>query len=396
MKTSKTVVPILAAISVGHLLNDVVQSLIASVYPLLKQSFGLDFGQLGWITFTYQLTASLLQPFVGIYTDKRPQPFSLVAGMGFSLCGVLLLSVANTYGWLLVAAGLVGLGSSIFHPEASRVARLASGGQHGLAQSVFQVGGNAGSALGPLLASVIVAPRGQASIAWFSLAALAGLGLLTRVSLWYREHPAAKAVQRGSSDRLALSRGKIAAVLSVLVMLIFSKFFYMAAMTSYYTFYLMDRFGLPVGTAQRYLFLFLGAVAVGTILGGPIGDRVGRRQVIWVSILGVLPFSLALPHASLFWTAVLSAAIGMIMASAFSAILIYAQELMPGRVGMISGLFFGFAFGMGGIGAAVLGHLADRTSIGYVFEVCAWLPAIGIFSVLLPRTEREATGSKNR
>lgn len=377
------VVPVLAAVSVSHLLNDVMQSLIAAVYPLLKESFRLDFGQLGWITFTFQVTASLLQPFVGIYTDRKPQPFSLVVGMLLSLCGVLLLSVASTYGWLLVAAGFVGLGSSVFHPEASRVARLASGGQHGLAQSVFQVGGNAGSALGPLLASVIVAPRGQGAIAWFSLTALLGAGLLTRVSLWYRDHPAAKAAAR-SDARLTVSPGKTVLALGVLVMLIFSKFFYMAAMTSYYTFYLMDRFGLSVGTAQRYLFLFLGAVALGTIAGGPIGDRIGRKQVIWVSILGVLPFSLLLPGASLFWTAVLSVVIGMTMASAFSAILVYAQELMPGRVGMISGLFFGLAFGMGGIGAAVLGHLADRTSIGYVFAVCAWLPAIGILTVLLP------------
>ena len=383
MKNSRVVVPVLVAVSVSHLLNDVMQSLIAAVYPLLKESFRLDFGQLGWITFTFQVTASLLQPFVGIYTDRKPQPFSLVVGMLLSLCGVLLLSVASTYGWLLVAAGFVGLGSSVFHPEASRVARLASGGQHGLAQSVFQVGGNAGSALGPLLASVIVAPRGQGAIAWFSLTALLGVGLLTRVSFWYRDHPAAKAAAR-SDARLTVSPQRTALAIAVLVMLIFSKFFYMAAMTSYYTFYLIDRFGLSVGTAQRYLFLFLGAVAVGTIAGGPIGDRIGRKQVIWVSILGVLPFSLLLPGATLFWTAVLSVAIGLTMASAFSAILVYAQDLMPGRVGMISGLFFGLAFGMGGIGAAVLGHLADRTSIGYVFAVCAWLPAIGILTVLLP------------
>lgn len=383
MKNSRVIVPVLAAVSVSHMLNDVMQSLIASVYPLLKESFRLDFGQLGWITFTFQVTASLLQPFVGIYTDRKPQPFSLVVGMLLSLCGVLLLSIASSYGWLLVAAGFVGLGSSVFHPEASRVARLASGGQHGLAQSVFQVGGNAGSALGPLLASIVVAPRGQGAIAWFSLTALLGVGLLTRVSFWYRDHPAAKAAAR-SDAQLTASPQRTALALAVLVMLIFSKFFYMAAMTSYYTFYLIERFGLPVGTAQRYLFLFLGAVAVGTIAGGPIGDRIGRKQVIWVSILGVLPFSLLLPGATLFWTAVLSVAIGLTMASAFSAILVYAQDLMPGRVGMISGLFFGLAFGMGGIGAAVLGHLADRTSIGYVFAVCAWLPAIGILTVLLP------------
>ncbi len=384
MKNCRVVVPVLAAVSVSHLLNDVMQSLIAAVYPLLKESFRLDFGQLGWITFTFQVTASLLQPFVGIYTDRKPQPFSLVVGMLLSLCGVLLLSVASSYGWLLVAAGFVGLGSSVFHPEASRVARLASGGQHGLAQSVFQVGGNAGSALGPLLASVIVAPRGQGAIAWFSLVALMGAGLLTRVSFWYREHPAAKGAGGGASRETGLSGARIGVALGVLILLIFSKFFYMAAMTSYYTFYLIDRFGLTVVEAQRYLFLFLVAFAVGTIAGGPIGDRIGRKQVIWVSILGVLPFSLLLPHVGLFWTAVLSVVIGMTMASAFSAILVYAQELMPGRVGMISGLFFGFAFGMGGIGAAVLGHLADATSIGYVFTVCAWLPAIGILTVLLP------------
>lgn len=388
MKNSRVVVPVLAAVSVSHLLNDVIQSLIAAVYPLLKESFRLDFGQLGWITFTFQVTASLLQPFVGTYTDRKPQPFSLVVGMLISLCGVLLLSVAGSYGWLLVAAGFVGMGSSVFHPEASRVARLASGGQHGLAQSVFQVGGNAGSALGPLLASVVVAPRGQGAIAWFSLAAVMGAGLLTRVSLWYRAHPAAKGVADGVDLETGLSKSRIAVALGVLILLIFSKFFYMAAMTSYYTFYLIDRFGLSVGAAQRYLFLFLVAFAVGTIAGGPIGDRIGRKQVIWVSILGVLPFSLLLPHVGLFWTAVLSVVIGVTMASAFSAILVYAQELMPGRVGMISGLFFGFAFGMGGIGAAVLGHLADATSIGYVFTVCAWLPAIGILTVFLPDTKR--------
>ena len=388
MKNSRVVVPVLAAVSVSHLLNDVIQSLIAAVYPLLKESFRLDFGQLGWITFTFQVTASLLQPFVGTYTDRKPQPFSLVVGMLISLCGVLLLSVAGSYGWLLVAAGFVGMGSSVFHPEASRVARLASGGQHGLAQSVFQVGGNAGSALGPLLASVVVAPRGQGAIAWFSLAAVMGAGLLTRVSLWYRAHPAAKGIADGVDLETGLSKSRIAVALGVLILLIFSKFFYMAAMTSYYTFYLIDRFGLSVGAAQRYLFLFLVAFAVGTIAGGPIGDRIGRKQVIWVSILGVLPFSLLLPHVGLFWTAVLSAVIGVTMASAFSAILVYAQELMPGRVGMISGLFFGFAFGMGGIGAAVLGHLADATSIGYVFTVCAWLPAIGILTVFLPDTKR--------
>nr|WP_080507857.1 MFS transporter [Bryobacter aggregatus] len=371
----------------SHFLNDMMQSLIAAVYPLLKDAYRLDFGQLGWITFTFQLTASILQPFVGHFTDKTPKPFSLPIGMSCSLCGLLLLAVANSFGWLLLAAGLVGLGSSVFHPEASRVARLASGGQHGLAQSVFQVGGNAGAALGPLLASLIVAPRGQGSLAWFSAAAFLALLLLMKVSYWYRDHLTQPKPRQASTAVAGVSRKQVGVALAVLGTLIFSKYFYMASMTSYYTFYLIDRFQLPIGTAQRYLFIFLGAIAVGTIIGGPIGDRIGRKRVIWVSILGVLPFSVLLPHASLFWTAVLSAIIGLILASAFSAILVYAQELMPGRVGTISGLFFGFAFGMGGIGAAVLGQLADHTSIRFVFELCAYLPAIGILTVLLPDTK---------
>ncbi len=378
---------VLATISVCHLLNDMVQSMIAAVYPLLKTSLQLDFTQLGLITLTYQFTASLLQPLVGYYTDRRPRPYSVVLGMGFTLLGLLLLSVAPRFTAVLCAATLVGLGSSVFHPESSRVARLASGGRHGLAQSLFQVGGNAGSALGPLLAAVIVVPGGQPSIAWFSLAALLAIVLLGRVGAWYERHLAreirtalpAVLNQIHSSRKLVLS-------MSILGALIFSKYFYMASLTNYYTFYLMDRFQLPVRTAQVYLFVFLGAVAVGTILGGPVGDRVGRKHVIWGSILGVLPFSLMLPYASLFWTGILSVVIGLVLSSAFSAILVYAQELIPGRVGLVSGLFFGFAFGMGGIGAALLGVLADKAGIAFVYQVCSFLPLIGALTWFLPET----------
>jgi FSR family fosmidomycin resistance protein-like MFS transporter len=381
---------ILAAISFCHLLNDMVQSLIPAVYPLLKESFHLDFGQIGLITLTYQMTASLLQPVVGFYTDRQPKPFSLPTGMSFTLGGLLLFSVAHSFPMLLLAAGMVGMGSAVFHPESSRVARMASGGQHGLAQSVFQVGGNAGSSFGPLLAAFIVVPRGQASIAWFSLAALLAFFLLTKVGFWYRSHIA----ERRKTGAAHLSHGavlparKIAVAIAILIALIFSKYFYLASLSSYYTFFLMNKFHLSVQSAQVYLFIFLGAVAAGTIIGGPVGDRIGRKYVIWVSILGVLPFTLMLPYASLFWTGVLSVIIGLILASAFSAILVYAQELVPGRVGMISGLFFGFAFGMGGIGAAVLGELADHTSITFVYHVCSYLPLIGLLTAFLPDIER--------
>jgi FSR family fosmidomycin resistance protein-like MFS transporter len=386
----KTIFTILAAISVCHLLNDMTQSLIPAIYPILKDSFRLSFGQIGLITLTYQLTASLLQPMVGLYTDHRPKPFSLPVGMGFSLAGLLLLSVASGFSMLLVAAGLVGLGSSVFHPESSRVARMASGGQHGLAQSIFQVGGNAGSSLGPLLAAFIVLPHGQHSIAWFSLGALLAMAILTYVGVWYRSYRPVKSGSkaRRGADVSMLSSGKVAFSITILVALVFSKYFYLASITSYYTFYLMHKFGISVQSSQIYLFVFLGAVAAGTMIGGPVGDRIGRKHVIWGSILGVLPFTLALPYASLFWTAILSVIIGVVLASAFTAILVYAQELMPGKVGMVSGLFFGLAFGMGGIGAAILGKLADMTSIAFVYHVCSYLPLIGLLTAFLPNLEK--------
>jgi FSR family fosmidomycin resistance protein-like MFS transporter len=365
------------------------QSLLPAIYPILKSSYSLDFTQIGLITLTYQLTASLLQPVIGLYTDKKPQPYSLPIGMGFTLAGLLALSMAGHFSSLLAAAAAMGIGSAVFHPESSRVARMASGGQHGLAQSLFQVGGNTGSATGPLLAAFIVLPRGQGSVALFSVVALLGMVVLARVGAWYQrvrqEHTRKVAAKHAQP---MLSRGKIIGSLAILGALIFSKYFYLASLVSYYTFYLISRFQLSVQSAQIYLFIFLGAVAAGTIIGGPVGDRIGRKYVIWVSILGVLPFTLALPHANLFWTAVLSVIIGLILASAFSAILVYAQELIPGRVGMISGLFFGFAFGMGGLGAAALGRLADATSITTVYEVCAYLPAIGILTAFLPNLDR--------
>lgn len=386
----KTVFSILLAISFSHLLNDTMQSLIPSTYPLLKRSLNLNFGQLGLITFCFQLTASLLQPFVGLYTDKRPQPYSLAAGMCFTLAGLILLSVAASFPLVLVAVSLVGVGSSIFHPEASRLAHMAAGNRRGLAQSVFQVGGNAGSALGPLLAAHIVSPYGQSNILWFGVFALIAIGVLLRTGAWYRHHldqrqkrPATHIPESGPH----LSRQRIAFALIILLVLIFSKYFYMASMSSYYMFFLIDKFHVTDQTAQLMLFLFLFAVAAGTIIGGPVGDRFGRKYVIWFSILGVAPFTLLLPHANLFWTGVLSVFIGLILASAFSAILVYAQELLPGKVGLISGLFFGLAFGMGGIGAAVLGRLADHTSIGYVFSLCAFLPLLGLFTGLLPNTK---------
>jgi MFS transporter, FSR family, fosmidomycin resistance protein len=385
-KVPQTVYSILGAISFSHLMNDMIQSLILAIYPMLKANFSLSFGQIGLITLTYQITASLLQPLVGSYTDKHPKPYSLPVGMGFTLAGLLLMSVAPNFGILLIAAALVGCGSSVFHPESSRVARMASGGRHGLAQSLFQVGGNAGTSLGPLLAALIVIPHGQRSIAWFSVAALIGILVLSQVSRWYKQHPATKKA-RASVAHATLPRGKIAFAMSVLVLLVFSKYFYLASINSYFTFYLIDKFHLPVQAAQIHLFVFLAAVAAGTVIGGPIGDRIGRKYVIWVSILGVAPFTLLLPYANLFWTGVLTVVIGVVLASAFSAILVYAQELIPGKVGMVAGLFFGFAFGLGGVGAAVLGQLADATSIDYVYKVCSFLPLIGILTVFLPNIE---------
>jgi len=385
---------VLTAVSFCHLLNDMVQSLLPSIYPILKSSFGLDFGQIGLITLTYQITASLLQPFIGNYTDRRPLPYSLPLGMTVTLAGLILVAVATNFPMLLIAAGLIGVGSAVFHPESSRVARMASGGQHGMAQSFFQVGGNTGSAIGPLLAAYIVLPRGERGVGWFSIAAVLGIVVLFWVSGWYKErleHLQQRPVKH-EEHAVALPRKKVISAIAVLVALVFSKYFYLASLTIYYTFYLMERFHVSVRSSQLHLFVFLGAVAAGTLIGGPVGDRVGRKVVIWCSILGVLPFTLMLPYANLFWTGVLSVVIGFVIASAFSAILVYAQELVPGRVGMISGLFFGFAFGMGGIGAAVLGKLADATSVVYVYKVCAYLPAIGLLTGFLPNLERKRVG----
>jgi FSR family fosmidomycin resistance protein-like MFS transporter len=385
----KTAFGILGAISVCHLLNDMLSSLLPSIYPLLKSSFHLDFAQIGLITLTYQLTASILQPLVGLHTDRKPMPYSLPVGMGLTLVGLLFLSLAGNFITILMAAALVGTGSSVFHPESSRVARMASGGQHGLAQSIFQVGGNAGLSLGPLLAAFIVMPRGQSSIAWFSLAALVGIVMLTSVSGWANRYRSSgkKSSATKTEHHPALSARRVGISIAVLMALLFSKFVYLASLTSYYTFYLMNKFQVSVRSAQIHLFVFLGAVALGTIIGGPVGDRIGRKRVIWCSILGVLPFTLPLPYASLFWTEILSVAIGVILASAFSVIVVYAQELVPGRVGMISGLCFGFAFGMAGLGAAVLGELADLTSINFVYSVCSFLPAVGLLAAFLPNLE---------
>ena len=391
----RAAVIVLVSLSFCHLLNDLLQSLIPAIYPILKTQYALDFWQIGLLTLASQLTASLLQPFVGHYTDRRPQPYALAAGMGVTAAGLVLLAAANQFAMLVVAAALVGVGSSIFHPESSRLARVASGGRHGFAQSLFQTGGNAGTALGPLLAAFVVVPRGQGSLAWFSGVALIGIVVLWRVGEWYaRTRTAATSRGPARAGHRTLSRRAVNRSLAVLVALMFSKFIYLTSLTSYYTFFLIHRFGLSVQSAQVHLFVFLGAVAVGTLLGGPIGDRFGRKAVIWVSILGVLPFSLALPHVDLFWTTVLSVVIGAVLASAFSAILVYAQDLLPGRVGLVAGLFFGLAFGVGGVGAALLGKLADLTSIDLVYLVCSFLPAIGLFTALLPdlRPEHDKGG----
>jgi FSR family fosmidomycin resistance protein-like MFS transporter len=381
---------ILLSISFSHLLNDMIQSVLPAIYPILKRDFALNYGQIGLITLTFQMTASLLQPLVGMATDRRPRPFSLPIGMGATLVGLVLLSVAGSFPMLLLAAALVGLGSSVFHPEASRVARLASGGQHGLAQSVFQVGGNSGQAIGPLLAAFIVVPNGQGSVAWFTLAALTAMMVLTNVGRWYAAILAKTAprVRRAAASAVGLSPARVRTAVAILVALMFSKFFYLASINSYFTFYLIGKFHVSVQTAQMHLFIFLAAAAAGTFIGGPLGDRIGRRYVIWGSILGVLPFTLALPFAGLWLTTVLTVVIGLILSSAFSAILVYAQELLPNRVGMIAGVFFGFAFGLGGIGAAGLGVLADATSINFVYQICAFLPAIGILAVFLPDMDR--------
>jgi FSR family fosmidomycin resistance protein-like MFS transporter len=384
-----TAYSVLGALSLCHLLNDMVQSLLPAIYPILKTALALDFRHIGLITLANQLTASLLQPIVGYLTDRRPKPQSLAIGMAFTLAGLMLLAWATEFGVVLVAAALVGVGSSIFHPESSRIARLASGGQHGLAQSLFQVGGNLGSSLGPLLAAFIVLPHGQGSVSWFAIAPLTAMVVLWKVGLWYRAHVQAAGSARGAAHAAHhhLSRRQVGLALTVLLVLVFSKYVYLASLSTFYTFYLIDRFHVSVRGAQLLLFVFLGAVAAGTILGGPLGDRFGRKYVIWGSILGVLPFTIALPYANLLFTGILSAVIGVIIASAFSAIVVYAQELVPGNVGMIAGLFFGFAFGIAGLGAAVLGQLADMTSVTTVFKVCAWLPALGLLTALLPEIE---------
>jgi len=387
----RTAFSVLFAIAVSHLLNDTVQSLIPAIYPLVKESYQLSFSEIGLITLAFQLTASILQPLVGHWTDRRPQPFALVGGMVFSLAGLLLLAWAGSFHSLLLAVGLVGIGSSIFHPEASRMAYVASGGKRALAQSVFQLGGNAGSALGPLLAAAIIVPLGQTKISWFSLLPLIAMVVLWRVGRWYLRMMALRTHRQARQpvmSRTPVPRKQVIGVVTILLLLIFSKQFYLASMTSYFTFYLMGEFGLSVQAAQIQLFLFLFAAAVGTLVGGLLGDRLGYRTIIWISILGAAPFTLLLPYADAFWTTVLAVLAGFILASAFSAILVYAQLLIPGRVGLVSGLFFGFAFGMAGIGSAVLGALADATSINTVFTVCSFLPLLGLLCAFLPREQR--------
>jgi FSR family fosmidomycin resistance protein-like MFS transporter len=380
-----TAFSVLAAISFCHLLNDMMQSLLPAIYPILKDAYGLTFGQIGLLTFTFQVTASVLQPAIGFFTDRRPQPYSLSVGMGFSFLGLLLLSQAGSYPLLLAAAALVGTGSAVLHPESSRVARMAAGTKPGLAQSLFQMGGNLGASIGPLFAAVVVLRYGQGSVAWFALAAVLGMGLLFGVGRWYVAHGMARMrAQAPKSRERTMPRGRVAVALAILVALMLSKFVYTASVTSYYTFYLIDRFEVSVRSAQLYLFVYLAAVALGTLVGGSLGDRFGRKFVIWFSILGVLPFTLVLPYANLFWTGVLSVPIGLILASAFPAIVVYGQELVPFRVGTVAGLFFGLAFGLGGIGAALVGQLADVTGIQFVFKLCSFLPAIGLLAAFLP------------
>lgn len=388
----QTIYPVLFALSFSHLLNDTIQSLIPAIYPLVKDSFRLSFSQIGLITLVFQLSSSLLQPLVGVLTDRRPYPYALPIGMGFSLMGLVMMAVAPTYLWVLVAVALVGMGSSVFHPEASRMAYVASGGRRGFAQSLFQVGGNAGSAIGPLLAAMLIAPFGQFNVIWFSIAALVAIVILYRIGKWYKPKSIRNYILRKNKvetvTQQTLPRRTVVVSILVLLVLIFSKYFYFASLTSYYTFYLIDKFGVSIQESQLYLFIFLFAVAAGTMIGGPLGDRIGRKYVIWISILGASPFTLVLPYANLLWTVILSFIIGVIIASAFSAILVYAQELLPGNVGMVSGLFFGFAFGMGGIGSAVLGMLADTRGIEYVYHLCAFLPLIGITAAFLPNLKK--------
>jgi FSR family fosmidomycin resistance protein-like MFS transporter len=388
--TQDAVFPILISLGFCHLLNDLMQSLIPALYPMLKTQLHLDFSQVGLITLAFQLTASLLQPTIGIYTDRKPQPYSLAIGMGSTLAGLILLSMADQYTTVLLAAALVGTGSAVFHPEASRVARMASGGRYGVAQALFQVGGNLGSATGPLLAAFIVLPRGQGAIAWVSIAALLAMAVLTRVGMWYaaRLRPT-HAAARAHAAVTGVPTSRVIFFVFVLMLLVFSKNVYSSSLTSFFTFYLIERFQLPVQDAQVQLFIFMAAIAVGTLAGGALSDRIGRRPMIWISILGALPFTLALPYANLFWTSVLTIIIGLLMASAFPAILVYAHELMPGRVGLVSGVFFGFAFGLGGIGAAAMGRVADAHGITFVYHLCSYLPAIGLVAWFLPNLERK-------
>ena len=387
-QSSPLVLRIIGAVALAHLINDLIQAVLPAIYPMLKDSYGLTFTQVGLITLTFQLTASLLQPWVGYYTDRRPQPFLLPAGMICTLIGILMMSQVGSFPLILLAAALIGIGSSTFHPEASRVARLASGGRYGLAQSSFQVGGNAGTAFGPLLAAAIIIPYGQGNVAWFGLFALFALVVLYAISRWYANHLRLYKLKQGQAATHGLSRNRVISALVVLGLLVFSKYFYMASLTSYFTFYLIEKFDVSVASSQLHLFLFLGAVAAGTFFGGPIGDKIGRKAVIWFSILGVAPFTLLMPHVDLFWTSVLSVVIGFILASAFSAIVVYAQELVPGNVGMIAGVFFGLMFGFGGIGAALLGHLADIHGIEYVYFLCSFLPLFGVLAIFLPRTKK--------
>ncbi len=386
-QVSPLVMRVLGACALAHLINDLIQAVLPSIYPMLKANYGLSFTQVGLITLTFQLTASLLQPWIGYHTDRHPKPWLLPAGMVCTLIGILMLAFVGTFPAILLASALIGVGSSTFHPETSRVARLASGGRYGLAQSTFQVGGNAGSAFGPLLAAAIVIPYGQGHIAWFGLFAVFAILVLYGLSRWYRNHLNLFKLKQGSKVTHGLSKGRVTFALVVLALLVFSKYFYMSSLTSYFTFYLIEKFNLSVASSQLYLFLFLGAVAAGTFFGGPIGDRIGRRTVIWFSILGAAPFTLALPYVDLFWTAMLSVVIGFILASAFSAIVVFAQELVPGNVGMIAGVFFGLMFGFSGIGAALLGLLADSHGIEYVYTLCSFLPLLGVLTILLPSTK---------
>jgi MFS transporter, FSR family, fosmidomycin resistance protein len=388
--TEKTVLAVILAVSVCHFINDVMQSLLSALYPMLKSDYGLDFWQIGLLTFTFQVTASLLQPLIGLYTDRRPLPYSLPVGMGFSAAGLILLAFGHTYALLLVGAALIGFGSAIFHPESSRVARLASGGRYGLAQSLFQVGGNFGQAIGPLLAAFIVVPRGQESVSWFAIGALAGMLILWRVGMWYAHHHIRAANRNAVSKALPFPRRTVLIALLALTALTFSKNAYMASLTSYYTFFVIHKFGVTVQDSQVLLFVLLGAAALGTVVGGPIGDRFGAKAVIWFSILGVLPFTLVMPYVDLTWTVILSFIISLIMASAFPAIVVFAQELVPGRVGMIAGIFFGFAFGMGGLAAAVLGVIADARGIDHVYWLCSFLPLLGLLTVFLPDMKKKA------